>query len=62
MAQRRRQREVTYAALARTPRNAALFNHIAEAEQWLMETPYCNAVLKWRTDLWGENPADFGRK
>lgn len=48
--------------LARTPRNAALFDQIAEAEQWLMETPYCNAVLKWRTDLWGENPADFGRK
>ena len=20
------------------------------------------AVLKWDTELWGENPADFGRK
>ncbi len=48
--------------LPRTANNDALFARIAEAERWLMETPYCNAVLKWRTDLWGENPADFGRK
>ncbi|MCS7055807.1 MAG: ribonuclease H family protein [Thermoflexales bacterium] len=48
--------------LARTPRNAALFERIAHAERWLDEHEYCNAVLKWRTDEWGENPADFGRK
>ncbi len=48
--------------LARTPRNAALFERIAQAERWLDEHEYCNAVLKWRTEEWGENPADFGRK
>lgn len=49
-------------ALARTPRNTALFERIAQAERWLDEHEYCNAVLKWRTEEWGENPADFGRK
>jgi len=48
--------------LARTVRNGELFERIAQAERWLDENEYCNAVLKWRTELWGENPADFGRK
>lgn len=48
--------------LQRTLRNAGLFERIARAEQWLAEHEYCNAVLKWRKDEWGENPADFGRK
>ncbi len=48
--------------LARTPRNKALFERIAQAERWLDENDYCNAILKWRTEEWGENPADFGRK
>ncbi|MDW8395907.1 MAG: ribonuclease H family protein [Anaerolineae bacterium] len=47
--------------LPRTDRNAELFERIARAEQWLAENDYCNAVLKWRKDEWGENPADFGR-
>lgn len=49
-------------ALARTPRNTILFERIAQAERWLDAHDYCNAVLKWRTSAWGENPADFGRK
>ena len=48
--------------LARTAHNGELFERIAQAERWLDENEYCNAVLKWRTELWGENPADFGRK
>ncbi|BCX05707.1 MAG: ribonuclease H [Candidatus Roseilinea sp.] len=48
--------------LTRTPRNGTLFERIAQAERWLDEHEYCNAVLKWRTHEWGENPADFGRK
>ncbi|GIV84264.1 MAG: ribonuclease H [Candidatus Roseilinea sp.] len=48
--------------LTPTPRNAALRTRIAQAERWLDEHDYCNAVLKWRTEEWGENPADFGRK
>lgn len=43
-------------------RNAPLFALIAEAEGWLVENRYVNKVLKWDTEMWGENPADFGRK
>lgn len=35
---------------------------ILNAEKWLEENEYENNVLKWQTQLWGENPADFGRK
>lgn len=42
--------------------NAELFERIARAEAWLRENPYPNRLLKWQTDSWGENPADFGRK
>jgi ribonuclease HI len=46
----------------RTARNAALFELIARAEKWLAENEFANPVLKWRTDEWGEIPADYGRK
>ena len=49
--------------LKRTPRNAPIFVLIRSAENWLAENELRDdAVLKWDTDLWGENPADFGRK
>ena len=35
---------------------------IQRAENWLHNNPYKNKVLKWETEDWGENPADFGRK
>jgi ribonuclease HI len=47
--------------LARTGRNAGLFVLIQQAEQTL-KTVKNFRVLKWETDHWGENPADFGRK
>jgi ribonuclease HI len=43
-------------------RNAALFDLIARAESWLKANQYDNRILKWETDVWGEIPADFGRK
>jgi ribonuclease HI len=46
----------------RTPRNAPVFDLVARAEKWLGENTYSNPVLKWRTDEWGEIPADYGRK
>jgi len=49
-------------ALARTERNTALFDLVARAEAWLEAHPYTTQVLKWDTENWGENPADFGRK
>jgi len=49
--------------LKHTPRNAPIFVLIRSAENWLAENELRDdAVLKWDTDLWGENPADFGRK
>lgn len=35
---------------------------VARAEKWLATHEYSNPLLKWETKLWGENPADFGRK
>jgi ribonuclease HI len=49
--------------LKRQAENVALFVMIHSAENWLAENELSEgAVLKWDTSLWGENPADFGRK
>jgi ribonuclease HI len=49
--------------LKRTARNAPIFMLIKSAENWLAENELRDdAVLKWDSDMWGENPADFGRK
>ena len=45
-----------------TERNKPLFDLIARAEKWLKTHTYDNPILKWETKLWGEIPADFGRK
>ncbi len=42
--------------------NPEIFDLLERAEKWLKENTYPNKVLKWETDYWGENPADFGRK
>lgn len=48
--------------LERCPRNEYLFELIARAEKWLTENEYSTEILKWHTEVWGEIPADFGRK
>jgi ribonuclease HI len=48
--------------LEQTHRNGELFELIRRAENWLKENSYFTPILKWRTESWGENPADFGRK
>jgi ribonuclease HI len=49
--------------LKHTSGNAPIFKLIKNAEDWLAENEIReNAVFKWKTDLWGEIPADFGRK
>ncbi len=48
--------------LEQTTRNAELFELLDRAESWLTSHRYANPVLKWETTVWGENPADFGRK
>lgn len=35
---------------------------IERAETWLSKNSYKNPIWKWETKVWGEIPADFGRK
>ena len=35
---------------------------IARAERWLASNTFENPIWKWETKVWGEIPADFGRK
>ncbi|GMV54040.1 MAG: ribonuclease H [Chlorobi bacterium] len=46
----------------RTTRNRKVFELLERAELWLETNEYENELLKWESDVWGENPADFGRK
>ncbi|MDD2923089.1 MAG: ribonuclease H family protein [Anaerolineales bacterium] len=49
--------------LKHSSKNAVLFALIRSAENWLAENELPEGkILKWDTDLWGENPSDFGRK
>ena len=49
--------------LKHSPKNALLFALIRSAENWLAENELPeDKILKWDTELWGEIPADFGRK
>ena len=48
--------------LVRNDKNDYLFQLIERAEKWLNENPIEVPILKWKTEIWGEIPADFGRK
>ncbi len=48
--------------LDRNKKNEALFELVDRALIWLKENPFSNKILKWETEHWGENPADYGRK
>ena len=48
--------------LAPNAKNAYLFELVARAEKWLEENTVDVPVLKWKTEIWGEIPADYGRK
>jgi ribonuclease HI len=39
-----------------------VINLIERAEHWLNTHHFKNPILKWETKVWGEIPADFGRK
>jgi ribonuclease HI len=45
-----------------TAHNKPLLELLHRAEKWLNDNTYPNKILKWETESWGENPADFGRK
>lgn len=48
--------------LKETPDNRKVFELLARALVWIRTHTWKCRVLKWQTDLWGEIPADFGRK
>jgi len=48
--------------LAVSPQTAAVHQLVARAEQWLKTHRQHAPVVKWETAVWGEIPADFGRK
>ncbi|UBM62659.1 ribonuclease H family protein [Candidatus Sulfidibacterium hydrothermale] len=46
-----------------TKKNEELLKAVHGALRWLKENDYSNIpILKWETRLWGEIPADYGRK
>ena len=42
--------------------NQELFFMVRKAEEWLRSNTWNTEIRKWETTLWGEIPADFGRK
>lgn len=48
--------------LERVPENQQIFDLLERAEKWLKTNTYKTQILKWETKVWGEIPADFGRK
>jgi ribonuclease HI len=49
--------------LKKEQKNVKIFDLVARAEKWLRENDYSQyKILKWNTKIWGEIPADFGRK
>lgn len=48
--------------LAPTPGNEKIRALVTRAENWLLTHTPQNHVTKWKTEEWGEIPADFGRK
>lgn len=48
--------------LKQTTKNQVVFDLIQRAESWLKNNSYSTTIIKWETKVWGEIPADFGRK
>ena len=48
--------------LKQTDRNAKLFELLGRGIVWIRSHSWPVKIMKWQTELWGEIPADFGRK
>ncbi|MDY6436515.1 MAG: ribonuclease H family protein [Bacteroidales bacterium] len=48
--------------LVENEKNKYLFEVVKRAEKWLHDNTFRVPIYKWRTEIWGEIPADFGRK
>ena len=45
-----------------TKENEEIFDLLQRAELWLINNNFTTPIIKWETKVWGEIPADFGRK
>lgn len=48
--------------LARNSQTSEAWELVDRALIWLNQNPLVGPIFKWETEVWGENPADFGRK
>lgn len=48
--------------LKKSRTNKLVFEHVDRAMHWVKSNTYKTKVIKWETKVWGEIPADFGRK
>jgi ribonuclease HI len=48
--------------LERLPKNQEVWGLIDRAVTWMETNKWTNPIYKWETEIWGEIPADFGRK
>ncbi len=48
--------------LKHSDRNARLFELLGRGLVWIRSHSWPVKIMKWQTELWGEIPADFGRK
>jgi ribonuclease HI len=49
-------------SLERNDFTEPLFQLVDRALTWIQNNHWNNEILKWETEIWGEIPADFGRK
>lgn len=55
-------KKIANTKLAPPKGNPKVLELVRRAEIWLHTHRYDVPILKWQTELWGEIPADFGRK
>ncbi len=48
--------------LEENEKNKEVMEMLYRAEKWVQENEFSNEIIKWPTRVWGEIPADFGRK
>jgi len=48
--------------LERTSKNTEIFQALDNGVVWLKANSVDVEILKWQTKIWGEIPADYGRK
>lgn len=48
--------------LKQTDRNGRIFELLGRGLVWIRSHSWPVKIMKWQTELWGEIPADFGRK